>query len=573
MIPLRIRLFWTFAVAACPALALRAGAQSSVASESCDGRIVTAININAGRPPFAGSARRWQTVARAFGLHHATTRTDVVRSYLLFREGDVCSDLRIAESARILRGLPFLANATSRVRADSAGGVVVEIETTDEVPVLVAGSLRRSVPSALSVGSDNIGGFGLRVVGGGERGDVYRSAGRVETMKYALFDQPMTARFQAERAQLGGHVEFEVARPFLSDVERGAWQATFRQGTDFPIILRPVGDDETVEVHEQRWAVSGVVRSSVGSTVAIWGPVALGTSLTPVQRSIVLSDSGAITSSDTALLRRFSAFHAVRLGALLGVRRVRFVARSGLDALFAPQDVMTGWQVGGLAAPGATSGGGRELLLAHSIVFGAATTRAVLIGDAEAEASRDFSSGTWQSAIGNAHIAAYLAAGSRVHLNVQDNFSSLSEARLPTQLSLGDPIGGPRGYLGSNMAGGRRNLTRAELRLADPGLIRRTDVGIAFFADAATMWAGDVPYGVTASRQSVGVSLLAAYPTGSKRLYRLDFAIPIQRDGSRRLEIRFTNSNPTDAMTTEPSDVSQARLVPITSSLFAWPGR
>ena len=66
-------------------------------------------------PLFAGSARKWQTVARALGLHHATTRADVVRAYLFFKEGDICSDVRVSESARVLRSLPFLGDATARI--------------------------------------------------------------------------------------------------------------------------------------------------------------------------------------------------------------------------------------------------------------------------------------------------------------------------------------------------------------------------------------------------------------------------------------------------------------------------
>jgi hypothetical protein len=562
--------------AACAPITRGAGAQSRSAAraESCNGRFISAISINAERPPFAGSARRWQAVARALGLHHATTRADVVRAYLFFKEGDLCSDVRIAESERVLRGLPFLADARARVHADSASsGVVVEITTTDEIPVLVSGSLRHGAPSALSLGNENVGGNGLRVVIGGQRGDVYRGGAHASVTDFALFDQPIVGQIEGARDPLGGHVELDLSHQLLSDVQHGAFHASFRNGDDFPLILRPEGDDEAIEVHEQRWSVSGILRSDFGPTVALWGPVLLGTGLSPVSRIIVVSDSGAIVTNDSALLDRLTPFHAVRLGGLLGVRRVHYLTRSGLDALFAPQDVMLGWQLGGMVAPGATSNAGRDMLIAHSMYLGAASNNMVLIADAEAEARRDFTSGMWQSTIGNARGAAYIKPSERVLISVQDNFSSLGHARVPTQLSLGDLVGGPRGYVGSTIAGGRRNVTRAEIRWAGPAAIRRSDIGVALFADAAQMWAGDVPYGVSASRQSVGLSILAAYPTKSKRLYRLDFAFPLQRDQGRGLQVRFSNSNPTVNVSVEPSDVTQARLGPIPSSLFAWPGR
>ena len=180
---------------------------------------------------------------------------------------------------------------------------------------------------------------------------------------------------------------------FCPDVQHGAWQASFRHGDDFPLILRPTGDDEAIEVHEERWSASGILRTDFGQTVALWGPVVLGTSLSPVPRIIVVSDSGAIVANDPALLNRLTPFHAVRFGGLLGVRRVRYITRSGLDALFAPQDVMLGWQLGGMIAPGATSSSGRDLLLAQSLYFATASTNIVFITDIEAEGRRDFTSG------------------------------------------------------------------------------------------------------------------------------------------------------------------------------------
>lgn len=557
----------------CAPISLEVRAQAVTRATACNGRTITAITVNAERPPFAGSARRWQAIARALGLHHATTRAEVMRSYLFFKEGDVCSNVRLIESERVLRGLPFLASATARARPDNAGGVTIEIVTTDEIPVLVTGGLRHSVPAALSLGNENVGGLGLRVVAGGQRGDTYRGAAHLGVTEYALFNQPIVGRLEAARDPLGAHIEIDLAHQLLSNIQQGAWHASFRHGDDFPLILRPTGDNEAIEVHEERWSVSGIGRSEFGSTVALYGPVMLGTSLSPVSRIVVVSDSGLLVANDSALMSRLTPFHAMRIGGLAGVRRVHYVTRTGLDALFAPQDVMLGWQLGVMVAPGFTSGSGHDLLLAHSLYLGAASGNIVVLGDAEAEARRNFTTGVWQSTIGNARATAYFSPSSQVLIDVQDNFSSLGHARLPTQLSMGDLIGGPRGYVGSTIAGARRNVTRAEIRWAGPAAIRRSDLGVVLFADAAQIWAGDVPYGVSASRQSVGFSLLAAYPTKSKRLYRVDFALPLQRDHGRGPEVRFTNSNPTVGLSVEPPDVTQARLAPIPSSLFAWPGR
>ena len=559
------------AFAACALLSAPARAQQASADSSCEGRRISRITIDANKPPFSGSARKWQLTARALGLHHAVTRDDVVRTYLLFKQGGVCSIERIRESERVLRALPFLADATARVSPDSDGQVSVDIKTTDEVPVLVSGSLRHGVPSALSLGNEDVAGLGLRLVVGGETGGAYRSGGRVEVEDLAPFDAPIDARALVERDQLGSQLQADVAHRFLSNVQRGAWDASFRRGDDFIRLVRPAGDDEAVEVRSDAWSASAVVRSTIRSTVWLTGPVVLGTRETPVPSVILVTPQGPADTEDSAILRRFSSFQSVRAGALIGVRRVRYVTRTGVDALFAPQDVMTGWQLGALAAPGLVSGGGHDVLVASSAALGSVFGSMVNLGDVEAEARRDGSSGGWQSVVADARGATYFTLSPRLVADVQDEFSSIAHSLVPRQLLLGDPLGGPRGYLGSKIAGARRNVARAELRWASPNAAHRADIGVALFADAATILAGDAAYGASASRESIGISLLGAYPTRSKRVYRIDLAMPLERAGGARFEIRFTSADPATQRSMEPADVARARLAPIPSSLFAWP--
>ena len=545
-----------------------------VSRDSCDGRVITGIDINPGRPPFTGTAAKWQAVAHAIGLHHATTRPDVISPYLLFGVGDICNSARLAESGRVLRTLPFLADARAHAIPDSSGGTHIEVVTTDEVPVIVSGGLRHTLPNALGLGNDNVAGTGLGVVIAGELGAPdYRGAARLLVQQYAAFDEPVVATFAAVRDPLGQHIEVDASHLFLSGFQRTSWQAGFRVGTDFPVILTPGPVNQTVETGDQRWSLSGALRGNFHSTLAIWGPLALGTRLSPSSTVIALTDSGAIATVNPELANRFMPFHAVRVGGLFGLRHATYVTRSGLDALFAPQDIMTGWQVGILGGAGGSSRAGRDALIGNSAYFGFAGGSTVVVGDIEGEASHDVATSLWHSAVVNARTTAYFSASPRLLLELWDNYSSISNTPLPTQLALADPLGGPRGYLGSNIAGGRRNTLRTDVRWAAPSAIRGADVGVAIFADAGSMWAGDVPFGTTVQRQSVGISLLAAYPTRSKRLYRLDLAFPLEHDQHGGFEIRFTNADPTLVLSQEPSDVQQARLGPTPSSLFAWPPR
>jgi hypothetical protein len=108
-------------------------------------------------------------------------------------------------------------------------------------------------------------------------------------------------------------------------------------------------------------------------------------------------------------------------------------------------------------------------------------------------------------------------------------------------------------------------------------MIRRADFGLATFGEVGTLWAGDVPYGWTGSRGAIGLSLLAAYPTGSKRLYRADLAIPLTRAGELgrggRIELRLSSEDRTTLFWNEPDDVARARTGAAPFTLFAWPTR
>jgi hypothetical protein len=549
------------------------GAQEPQPSVRCDGQVISEVAVDAGRPPFDGSARKWQAAARAVGLHHATTRADVIRTYVLLAAGDACNEGRRAESERILRALPFLADATVRVAADTAGSVRVVVVTTDEIPVLVAGATRRGGPSALTLGNANVGGLGLKIVVGAERGFAYRNGAHIQLVDYAAFSRPLTASLDAARDPLGAHVEAGLSHPFLTDLQRGSWSASYRSADDFASLLRPVGDNTALEVRQDQWSVGGVVRSRIGGLIALFGAAAMGNQISPAAGSVIISDSGFRYDADPSLRNRYSAFRSARIGTLVGVRRVNYVTVTGFDALFASQDLMTGVQVGTLVAPGMVGGGTHDLLLANSVYAGVANSRSFFGVQLESEARRDFDGGTWDSMIGSGRAAWYYRMSRGLLLNVSDEFSFASRSLLPAQLSINERIGGVRGYGDSRLSGGQRNVLRGEWRWAHPALIKRSDLGIALFADAGRLWTGDAPYGSASVRRSVGVSLLGAYPTQSKRLYRVDLAIPAMRSGGRGVEIRFSSGDPTAAFWSEPDDVTRSRLAPVPSSLFAWPAR
>jgi hypothetical protein len=99
------------------------------------------------------------------------------------------------------------------------------------------------------------------------------------------------------------------------------------------------------------------------------------------------------------------------------------------------------------------------------------------------------------------------------------------------------------------------------------------DVGLALFSEGGRLW-GDpsVPYAVsTPWRGAVGVSVLAAVPPRSRRLWRVDFAVPVGTDPQRRFEIRLSSVDRSRVFWDEPRDVLSARERTAPTSLFTWP--
>jgi hypothetical protein len=64
--------------------------------------------------------------------------------------------------------------------------------------------------------------------------------------------------------------------------------------------------------------------------------------------------------------------------------------------------------------------------------------------------------------------------------------------------------------------------------------------------------------------------LLAAIPPQSKRLWRLDVAVPVSADAHARWEIRLTTVW-VGGFWSEPRDVAQVRAGAAPSLIFTWP--
>ena len=542
----------------------------------CDGARIVGIDIVPGRPPFSGAARKWRIAAHAIGLHHATTRGEVLRAFLQLRVGGVCTELARAESERVLRALPFIADASVRAVPAGDGRVRIEVATVDEVPVLVAGGIQHGSPATLALGNEDLGGEGVRLYAGVERGFAYRNGGFINLSKYEIFGAPLVAALDAEQGRIDRSGQVSLALPFLSNMQRGSWQANVRSADEFPTVSRAGVNDLALEMRSLRWSASGTVRSHLGSTVTLAGATVIGARTRPASMAAFVTDSGLVSVADPLVTRRYQPLSSVRVGALGAVRRIGYRRVTGYDALFGAQDVLTGAQLGLLAAPGI--GGGAlasrgDLLSGATFYAGRAGARWFAAAEVESEARRDFATHDWSSLITSGRAAVYGKPGEPWLVKLESEYSSVARSLVPAVLSISEPFAGVRGFAGARLAGTEREVGRAEVRWAHRDVFGRGDLGVALFTDAGVLHGGDVPYGQTASVQSAGLSLLAAFPSRSKRVYRLDVALPVRRGPARGagIEVRFSSDNPTAQFWREPADVSAARLAPVPSTLFAWP--
>jgi hypothetical protein len=541
----------------------------------CDGKRVTRLDISAARPLFEGTAGKWRVAARAIGLHHTTTRPEVIEAFVSLEPGGICTERRRAESERVLRVQPFIAAATVRAIPDGPDGVAILVETRDEMPVLASAEFRGLAPRALSLGNTNVGGQGVLLQTNFARGYRYESEFGGRIVSFATFGKPYVATVEGARYIVGHRLNVGFAKPFFTDLQRIGWHVGYLTANDYPRLRRPAADELALGVRQQRWDASGISRVFGVRTVGLVGLAASGVRLTPERAGLVVSDTGLAPDTGTTLLNRYAPFRSTRVGVLAGARRLTYHTVRGFNTLTSNEDVASGLGAGLYVAKGLPSMGESDLFLSGVAYAGVASEQALLGSFWQVEGRRGQGQGYWDSVIGSSRTAFYLGSGPGVVFYAEDQLTGGIRSLLPLQLALGDREGGMLGYHSSQLAGAKRNIARAELRWSGEARVKKADVGVATFTEVGSIWAGDAPYGSTATRGTVGVSLLAAYPSGSKRVYRADFGFPLTRrgEGGGKFEIRFWSFDRTQWFWREPSDVSYARTGPVPASLFAFPTR
>jgi hypothetical protein len=540
----------------------------------CAGQHIEQVLIYTEAPSVA-SLRRVPVVANIARTIHETTQPAVVDRFLLFRAGDRCQELRRAESERILRAQPFIADADVFVVENDTGAVDVEVRTIDETAMVLGGSVRARSPniSGVLIGNANLGGQGVYASGAWRAGDGFRDGFGGRLIDNQFLGQTLIAGIEGERRPIGGSWRVMAVRPFFTDLQRLAWRA--RVGESFALmqLRRPDRTRPGVELRRRFFELGAIGRVGVPGRLGLFGVSLTGDDEVPGTR-LLIPDSGRLRDLGPAPLPYLS-HRMSRVNALLGVRDIQFVRRRALDAITATQDVPLGVQIG-------------VQLGRSSPLFGAVEDDYFIAGDLYAGLSRSERATTrlqfqaeGRRAAGQAAWDGVLSTGRLTH-QMKSSLTHLDEfvlewaggyrMRTPFQLLLGVPESGVRGYERATFAGGQRLVARFEHRHSYGSVRNLGDVALAGFIDAGRQWAGDVPFGVTTPiKGSLGVSLLASVPPRSSRVWRADLAFPLSQGSRSWVSLRFTNADRTAFVFRDARDVATGRESTVPSSIFAWP--
>jgi hypothetical protein len=559
--------------AICAPALMKPPAAQPTDDRSCEGVLVSTVNVRTDRPDFRGPAAWWRRFARSIGLHHTTTSEGLVRRFVSLDPGRRCTEFRRSESERILRAQPFLADAA--VSTERLGDSVhVNVSTVDEVAVVAGARLQGAKVRAFNLGTLNFRGIGMHVEGRWENGRARRDGFGGKLAHYQMFGRPYAMLLEGTRHPIGENYTVAMSHPFYTDLQRIAWHAGYGTSKDYARLRRADRIELLQPVDRSLWNIGGVVRFGPPRRLWLVGGMVMSERMIPRNELALVDEDGRLVPVDPTGMRTYSPYIATHVAGVLGLRALTFRRMRGLDALAAEQDVGTGTQVGAMMGIRPfESLPLREGFMSVDAYFGGRSRRNFFGTRVETESRLDIDRGTWRHLVASGRSAWYVQPRPRWVSELSIEGAGVWRSIMPFQLELGERRGGVRGYGKSQEGGERRLLARFEQRV-DLGRYQTTRAayGASAFADAGRIWRGETPFGVnTPVRASVGIALLAAVPARSQRTMRVELAIPLSRAQGARPEFRFIVREPMRGFWSEPPRIRWARLSAVPEQIFNWP--
>lgn len=538
---------------------------------TCAGQTVSEIQVQTKPPYYPRNGKWWQTPLGIVSSLHVNTRPDVVRRFLLLSEGKPCDRVRLMESERLLRAQPFIADASIRVFDDAHGGVVLVVQTVDELtPVLgVHASGRSPYVHYVKVGDGNVDGTARYMAAEWGSGD-FRNIVGARVIDYQFLGHPWQLDILGHRGDLGeSRWLVDIAHPFFTDQQRLAWRVHVGDDQTLFDYLRGDLPQAQVTIDRQFYSIGGIVRVGMPGRLSLFG--------LSFSREEDFSGTPPVLDSSVAydsLLARFAHRQNARVNLLWGVRSLGFRRARNFDALASSQDLRVGFQLGTLLGRSLSVLGSTDddILVASDLYVGAGSAQTFGYFTSVLEGRQDYDNNRWDGIIGSARFGLYQRLAERHTLVGIVDWAGGWHERIPLQLRLGQSQGGVRGFGDSHEAGAIRAVARLEERWYMGNIRDQAAVGISPFVDVGRVWAGDSPFGVNSpTAVGVGIGLLAAVPPQSRRTYRLDVGYAATHDPHARWELRVTILNADRRIEREPRDVHYTRELIVPSSVFNWP--
>ncbi len=528
----------------------------------CNGQVITGISVRAYGPRYGGLFTRSPWLGRLVTSLQVTTAPAVIENLILLKEGGRCSILLRRETERLLRAQPFLADASVTAYPAGDDSVTVEVVTTDEPALLgsLGVSSREPWLRAVKYGNANLSGRAVTALAGWRDGGYYRDTFQGTYANWQMFDSPVQMHLRGVRRDLGFEVSGQLTYPFFTDLQPRAWRLAGGADEIYVPFRSPGRPRASLGVRRQFADLGGVIRIGQPGLLAIAGGALSLARATPDPTGVIVTDSGLVPDMGTELWGRYGSFRSARINLLLGYRQVNFLRVEGFDALSGSQDVRRGVQMAltigrSLPLEGAVRG---ETFVSANVYGGVGSPTSFAGIEALAEGRRV--AGIWQGLLLGSRFGFYLRPHPRHTIVGNLEYGAGHRQWLPFQLAIGDGLGGVRGYERAELGGAARLVARLEERWRVGNIRGTADAGVAVFAEAGRLWAGDAPYGVTTDwLPSVGLAVLSAIPPRSRRIWRLDFALPLRREGGARFGIRISNTDRTRGFWIEPNDLRRNR--------------
>jgi hypothetical protein len=498
-------------------------------------------------------------VYRVANAVHIPTRAEFIERNLLFEEGDCYDPSELLESERILREYRFIARAEVSEEVDAEGNRQVRVTTRDEwttkisLHVRFEGGIRFD---GASVVEENLLGRGVTFGAFLVDREEHREAGLALEVP-SIGHRNVDGLLRIGRTRAGESVRQAFVHPFHGERPGVA----LRQGVEYrrDLFSYVLGDASAyshllVPFEAQRMELSGARRFGVpGALFTVGGGVSFervdvrGEGRVEGVRGGDFSVREPVPSA-SALLRPLASQvqprQAVRVNLLLGMRRLRFAPRSGLDALTGVQDVPVGQEVTfGVGRSLGYTGPGREgdffARLGVLVGWGNQGRIGQITGRIEGRREDGGSghAGHRRDVLAETRGIVYLQPPGPLDQTVviRGSLQGGWRTTAPFQVTLGGEDG-VRGYAESDFPGGQRALLSVESRIRMGGpLSHLVDLGVTVFGDVGAVWAADAPYGLdSGARGTLGAGLRLGFPAGTSSVIRADLAFPVGPGASGR---------------------------------------